>query len=145
MRFLEMFIFIQLIVYIMILLVIHLTIKNFIQVTLNQEIQQKERQREREIVLNYMRFVPELSSQNLVCNANSLMTNQDVKTDVEFSWVSNVNPQNHQTKFKLGYEFFQEQTLFVFNQQLTVLLYALNFCHSLILLIFIFLLKNLRS
>ena len=34
------------------------------------------------------------------------MTNQDVKTDVEFSWVSNVNPQNHQTKFKLGYEFF---------------------------------------
>ena len=62
-----------------------------------------EREAGREIVLNYMRFVPELSSQNLVCNANSLMTNQDVKTDVQFSWVSNVNPQNHQTKFKLGY------------------------------------------
>ena len=73
------------------------------------------------------------------------MTNQDVKTDVEFSWVSNVNPQNHQTKFKLGYEFFLGTNFVCVHQQLTVLLYALNFCHSLILLIFIFLLKNLRS
>ena len=41
-----------------------------------------------------MTFVVELSNSNFVCNANSLMANQDVK---------DVNPQSYQSKFKLGY------------------------------------------
>ena len=45
-----------------------------------------------------------MSNSNLMCNANSLMAKNEAKIDaeVEFSWVSDVHPQN-QTKFKLGY------------------------------------------
>ena len=48
-----------------------------------------------------------MSNSNLIRNANSLMTKNEAKidTEVEFSWVSDVQPQN-QTKFKLGYSFF---------------------------------------
>ena len=48
-----------------------------------------------------------MSNSNLIRNANSLMTKNEAKidTEVEFSWVSDVHPQN-QTKFKLGYTFF---------------------------------------
>ena len=45
-----------------------------------------------------------MSNSNLIRNANSLMAKNEAKIDtkVEFSWVSDVHPQN-QTKFKLGY------------------------------------------
>ena len=44
-----------------------------------------------------------MSNSNLIRNANSLMANEaKIDTEVEFSSVSDVHPQN-QTKFKLGY------------------------------------------
>ena len=44
-----------------------------------------------------------MSNSNLIQNANSLIANKaKIDTKVEFSWVSDVHPQN-QAKFKLGY------------------------------------------
>ena len=57
-----------------------------------------ERKVAREMVQNFLKHVAEMSNSNLIRNANSLMT----KKWVEFSWVSDVYPQN-QTKVKPGY------------------------------------------
>ena len=53
-----------------------------------------------------------MSNSNLIRNANSLMAKNEGKidTEVEFSWVSDVHPQN-QTKFKLRYSFFLETNI----------------------------------
>ena len=71
-----------------------------------------EREAAREIVQNFLKHVAEMSNLNLIRNANSLMTKNEGKidTEVEFSWVPDVHPQN-QTKFKLGYSFFLETNI----------------------------------
>ena len=63
-----------------------------------------ERDAAREIVSNYLKHVAEISNSNSILNANSLMAKGEVKidSDVEFTWVGEIHPQN-QTKFKLGY------------------------------------------
>ena len=58
-----------------------------------------EREAAREIVRNFLKHVAEMSNSNLIQNAKSLMAKNEAKIDtkVEFSWVSDVCPQN-QTK-----------------------------------------------
>ena len=58
----------------------------------------------REVVLQFMRHITEISNSNLIRNANTLMTKSEKKvdTEVEFSWISDSHPQS-QTKFKLGF------------------------------------------
>ena len=54
-----------------------------------------EREAAREIVWNFLKHVAEMSNSNLIQNANSLMTKNEVKIDgeVKFSWVSDVHQQ----------------------------------------------------
>ena len=64
----------------------------------------EEREAAKEIVLSYFKHIAEISNSNLIRNANSFIAKNEVKIDpdVEFSWISEIHPQN-QTKFKLGY------------------------------------------
>ena len=57
-----------------------------------------------------------MSNSNAIQNANSLMVKNDAKidTEVEFSWVSDVHPQN-QTKFKLLIFFRNEHCYYCSN------------------------------
>ena len=63
-----------------------------------------ERKIAREILLNFVKHMTEMSNLNLIQNANWLMAINEAKieTKVEFSWVSGIHPQN-QTKFKFGF------------------------------------------
>ena len=94
--------FTQLIVRVMILLIIQSKIIRFYSTMLTQEIQLKGRLQEK--LFESLKHVAEISKSNLIRNVNSLMAKNEAKinTKVEFSWVSDVHPQN-QTKFKLGY------------------------------------------
>ena len=101
-KFLKMLTFTQLIVRVMILLIIQSKIIRFYSTMLTQEIQLKGRLQEK--LFESLKHVAEISKSNLIRNVNSLMAKNEAKinTKVEFSWVSDVHPQN-QTKFKLGY------------------------------------------